>query len=72
MQTSWGVPFEFAGLSRATSIEDVSKKYPNSKVGSSNYVYVSPKDAHDHIFGIELFVQNLSHRLRISFESPDH
>lgn len=63
-------PFEFAGLSRATTLQDVAKRYPNSKV-SGAYVYVSPKDTHDHIFGIELFGPSLSNRLRINFESPD-
>ena len=62
--------FEFAGLSRATTVQDVAKRYPNSMV-SGSYVYVSPKDTHDHIFGIELFGPNLSYRLRINFESPD-
>lgn len=63
--------FEYAGLSRATTLEDVAKRYPNSAV-SGAYVYVSPKDTHDHIFGIELFGPNLSNRLRIDFGSPDH
>ncbi len=62
--------FEFGGLSRATTLQDVTKRYPNSMV-SGSYVYVSPKDAHDHIFGIELFGSKLSDRLRINFESPD-
>ena len=63
-------PFEFAGLSRVTTLQDVAKRYPNSKV-SGSHVHVSLKDTHDHIFGIELFRPNLSNRLRISFESPD-
>lgn len=63
-------PFEFAGLSRATTVQDVMRRYPNSTV-SGSYVHVSPKDTHDHIFGIELFGPNLSYRFRISFESPD-
>ena len=62
--------FEFAGLKRATTLQDVAKRYPNSTV-SGSYVYVSPKDTHDHIFGIELFGPKLSYRLRINFESPD-
>jgi len=62
--------FEFAGLSRATTLQDVAKRYPNSMV-SGSYVYVSPKDTHDHIFGIELFGLDFSYRLRISFGSPD-
>ena len=61
-------PFEFAGVSRATTLQDVARRYPNSTV-SGSYVYVSPKDTHDHIFGIELFGPNLSNRLRINFES---
>ena len=65
-----GNSFEFAGLSRATTLQDVAKRYPNSTV-SGSYVYVSPKDTHDHIFGIELFGPKLSYRLRINFESPD-
>ena len=63
-------PFEFAGVSRATTLQDVARRYPNSTV-SGSYVYVSPKDTHDHIFGIELFGPNLSNRLRINFESPN-
>jgi len=63
-------PFEFAGLSRATTLQHVARRYPNSTV-SGSYVHVSPKDTHDHIFGIELFGPNLSNRLRINFESPD-
>jgi hypothetical protein len=63
-------PFEFAGLSRATTLQHVARQYPNSMV-SGSYVHVSPKDSHDHIFGIELFGPNLSNRLRINFESPD-
>lgn len=66
----WASSFEFAGLSRATTPEDVAKRYPNSTV-SSAYVQVSPKDTHDHIFGIELFGLKLSNRLRINFESPE-
>ena len=62
--------FEFAGLSRAITLQHVAKRYPNSTV-SGSYVYVSPKDTHNHIFGIELFGPNLSNRLRINFESPD-
>jgi hypothetical protein len=62
--------FEFAGLGRATAIQDVAKRYPNSLV-SGGYVSVSPKDTHDHIFGIELFGPQLSYRFRINFESPD-
>ena len=63
-------PFEFAGLSRATTPQDVARRYPNSTV-SGSYVHVSPKDTHDHIFGVELFGPKLSNRLRINFESPD-
>jgi hypothetical protein len=62
--------FEFAGLSRATTLQDVAKRYPNSTVTGS-HVYVSPKDTHDHIFGIELFSPKPSSSLRIDFESPD-
>jgi len=62
--------FEFAGLSRATTLQDVAKRYPNSTV-SDSYVRVSPEDSHDHIFGIELSGP-ISRRLRISFGSPDH
>ncbi len=62
--------FEFAGLSRATTPQDVARRYPNSTV-SSGYVRVSPKDTHDHIFGIELFGPKRGSRLRINFESPD-
>lgn len=69
-QSATASSFEFAGLSRATTLQDVAKRYPNSVV-SGAYVHVSPKDTHDHIFGIELFGPNLSHRLRINFESPD-
>ncbi|HMN14790.1 MAG TPA: hypothetical protein PKD55_20925, partial [Bellilinea sp.] len=63
--------FEFGGLSRVTTLEDAAKRYPNSTV-SGAYIHVSPKDTHDHIFGIELFGPNLSNRLRINFGSPDH
>lgn len=63
--------FEFAGLSRATTAQYVAKRYPNSTV-SGAYVHVSPKDMHDHIFGIELFDPALGKRLRINFGSPDH
>ncbi|MEW5980613.1 MAG: hypothetical protein AB1898_32965 [Acidobacteriota bacterium] len=63
--------FEFAGLSRATTVQYVAKRYPNSTI-SGTYVRVSPKDMHDHIVGIELFAPNLSKRLRINFGSPDH
>jgi hypothetical protein len=62
--------FEFAGLSLATTPQDIANEYPNSRV-SGSYVEVSPKDSHDHIFGIELFGEKLSYRLRISFESPE-
>ena len=62
--------FEFAGLSRATTVQDVAKRYPNSTV-SGYYVYVSPKDTHDHIYGIALSGPTSNNRLRISFESPD-
>lgn len=73
LAASWNVlaySFEFAGLSRATTAQNIAKRYPNSTV-SGGYVSVSPKDTHDHIFGIELFGPQLSYRLRISFESPD-
>lgn len=63
-------PFEYAGLSRATTLQDIAKRYPNSTV-SGGYVTVSPRDTHDHIFGIELFGPQLSYRLRINFGSPD-
>lgn len=46
------------------------RRSPNSAL-SGSYVHVSPKDAHDHIFGIELFGPKLSSRLRINFESPE-
>lgn len=62
--------FEFAGLSLTTTPKDVAERYPNSTVNGS-YVNISPKDSHDHIFGIELFGQKLSYRLRINFEAPD-
>lgn len=74
LATSQGVlanSFEFGGLSRATTVQDAAKRYPNSTV-SGAYVHVSPKDTHDHVFGIELFGPNLSNRLRINFGSPDH
>jgi hypothetical protein len=73
MAVSRDVPaaaFEFAGLSRATTLREVAKRYPNSTV-SGHYVHVSPKDAHDHVSGIELFGPGLSSRLRINFEGPD-
>ena len=62
--------FEFAGLSRAITLQYVATRYPHSTVAGS-YVYVAPEDVHDHIFGIELFGPRLSNRLRISFGSPD-
>lgn len=62
--------FEYAGLSRATTAQDVARHYPNSTL-SGNYVTVSPKDVRDHIYGIELFGKQLSYRLRISFGSPE-
>jgi hypothetical protein len=63
--------FEFAGISRSTTAQNVAKQYPHSSI-LGNHIKISPQDAHDHIFGIELFEQNSSHRLRINFESPDH
>lgn len=69
-QSSAATTFEFAGLSRATTLQEVAKRYPNSVV-SGSYIHVSPKDSHDHIFGIELSGP-ISQRLRISFGSPDH
>jgi len=74
LATSHGVlanSFEFGGLNRATTLQDVAKRYPNSTI-SGAYVHVSSMDTHDHIFGIELFGPNLSNRLRINFGSPDH
>jgi hypothetical protein len=62
--------FEFAGLGLATTLQDVVKRYPESVV-SGSYVHLSPKDSHDHIFGIELSGP-IGRRLRISFGSPDH
>jgi hypothetical protein len=65
-------PFEFAGLSRATTLQHVARRYPNSTV-SGSYVHVSSKDTHDHIFGIELFgrtsVTDFASTLRVLIEN---
>src|SRR5262245_11339245 len=62
--------FEFAGLSRTTTLDEAKRLYPHSTI-SGSYVYVSAADAHDHIFGIEISTTT-SDRLRIDFEDPGH
>lgn len=58
--------FSFAGLSRATTQEDLRNRYQTSNL-VSHYVYVSDADSHDHIYGIEIPSPGGSQRFRLSF-----
>lgn len=58
--------FSFAGLSRATTREDLRNRYRTSNL-MSHYVYVSDADSHDHIHGVEIPSPGGSERLRLSF-----
>ena len=66
--SAYAAPFEFGGLSRATTWPDIASRYPNSSV-SGSFVHVSPKDTHDHVYGIGL--AGPDSRFRINFESPE-
>lgn len=62
--------FEFAGLGRATTRQDIAWRYPNS-TRSGWIVHISPWDSHDHVFEIQLAEGNPAGLLRIGFASPD-
>ena len=66
---AWAGGFALAGLSLATSHQDLENRYPHSHLLAS-YVYVSPADSHDHIYGVEIRGDNPNGRLRINFERP--
>lgn len=61
--------FAYAGFSLKSKIEQVKRRYPNSVI-TDNYIYVSPRDTHDHIYGIELATTAKAPRVRIGFEKP--
>jgi hypothetical protein len=58
--------FSFAGLSRATTQENLRNRYRTSNL-VSHYVYVSDADSHDHIYGVEIPSPGGSERFRLSF-----
>jgi len=58
--------FSFAGLSRATTQEDLRKRYRTSNL-VTQYMDVSDADSHDHIYGIEIPSPGGSQRFRLSF-----
>jgi hypothetical protein len=61
--------FEFAGLTRRTTIEQLRQRYPKSSLVGS-YMYVAATDSHDHIYGVEVPRPDGTGRLRLSFERP--
>ncbi|MFZ6749490.1 hypothetical protein [Undibacterium sp. Ren11W] len=63
--------FEYAGLSLASTAQDLLRRYPDSTFEAHNYFQLSAKDTHDHIFSIELFGPHRNARLRLGFESPE-
>lgn len=63
--------FEFAGIGRATTRQDVAKRYPNL-TQSGHILNISPRDSPDHVFTIELAEGSPAGRLRIGFASPDN
>lgn len=60
--------FSFAGLSLDSDLNQVATRYPHSDRAGS-YIYVAPKDSHDHISGIEISGAGATRRMRVSFES---
>lgn len=61
--------FMFAGLSRATTVQDLKSRFPTSSV-VGHYVYVSDLDARDHIYGIGFPGTEPDGLLRLIFERP--
>jgi hypothetical protein len=61
--------FSFAGLSLRTTLEELKKRYPSSRL-ADHYMYVSEKDSHDHVYGVEIPRPGAAGRLRLSFEHP--
>jgi uncharacterized protein YcgL (UPF0745 family) len=63
--------FSFGGVSLASDLNQVAARYPRSQ-RSGSYIYVDPRDSHDHISGIEVSGTGPARRVRISFETrPD-
>jgi hypothetical protein len=59
--------FSFAGVSLASDLNQVAARYRNSQ-RSGSYIYVDPRDSHDHISGIEVSGSGPARRVRVSFE----
>lgn len=59
----------FAGISRHTSMAELTRRYPHSQV-TGTYLYVAAVDSHEQIFGIGLPSIASPGRLLLSFEQP--
>lgn len=59
--------FSFAGFRVTDQIDQVSRRYPNSK-RTANYIYVSETDARDHIYSILFDSHGDFARVRLNFE----